>query len=98
LDFVFADDHQAGYYIGQVHGQTLRLVWTTLNDIRFPLVTYLTLEPGATENYTFEWAQTSETDTDIKPATYVIQGYFIGTWTSSERFEFDIKGYGYSEH
>ena len=98
LDFIFATTHQAGYSIYQAHGQTLKPVWTTFNDIYLPLVTYLTLEPGETKNYTFEWAQTSETNTDIKPATYVIKGYFVGTWTWSERFEFDIRGHGYSEH
>ena len=98
LYFIFGDSHQAGYTIYQVRGQTLKPVSTTYNDIYFPLVTELTLGPGATENYVFEWAQTSETSTDIKPATYAIKGYFIGTWTWTEPFEFDIRGYGYSEH
>lgn len=98
LDFVFGDTHQSGFSIYQAHGQTLRPVWTTYNDIYFPLVTYLTLESGETKSYAFEWAQTSETTTDVKPATYAIIGYFVGTWTWSERFEFDIRGYGYSEH
>lgn len=98
LDFVFPDNHQAGCTIYRVQGQTLKPVWTTYNDGYYPLVTYLSLEPGETKDYMFEWAQTSETNTDIKPATYVIKGYFMGTWTWSEPFEFDIRGHGYSEH
>ena len=100
LHFVFATTHQAGYSIFMLRGQTLELVRTTLDDLYYMLETYLTLEPGETENYTFQWAQVSETDTKIKPATYVIIGYFVGTdpwWTWSERSEFNIKGHGYRE-
>lgn len=97
LDFIFADTHQAGYSIYLLQGQTRKPVWTTLNDIYFPMVTYLTLEPGETKNYVFQWTQATETDTTIKPATCVVRGYFVGTWTWSEQ-EFDIRGRGYRGH
>lgn len=103
LDLTFATSHQAGYSIFLVHGQTLKLVWTTLNDFYYQLETYLTLEPGQTKDYPFQWGQISETDVKIKPGTYVILGYLYysvtrpwSTW--SERIEFEIRGKGYSEH
>lgn len=103
LDLTFPTTHQAGYSIFLVHGQTLKLVWTTYNDGYYFLETYLTLEPGQTEDFMFMWVQTSETDVKIKPGTYVIIGYLYhsvtipwSTW--SERIEFDVKGKGYSEH
>ena len=103
LDLTFPTTHQAGYSIYLVHGQTLKLVWTTYDDGYYFLETYLILEPSETENFTFKWAQISETDVKIKPGTYVIIGYLYhsvtipwSTW--SERIEFDIRGHGYSEH
>ncbi len=98
LDFVFADTHQSGYSIGALRGRTFEAVWTTLNDYYLQLVTYLTLEPGETKNYTFLWSQVSETDVKIKPGTYLVFGYFVGTWTWSARSaSFDIRGHGYRE-
>jgi len=102
LDLTFPTSHQAGFTIFLVHGQKLKLVWTTLNDFYYLLVTYLTLEPGETKDYTFEWAQINETDVRIKPGTYVILGYLCHSvtqpwYTWSERSEFDIRGHGYRE-
>jgi len=101
LNFTFPTTHQAGFTIFLMHGQDLRLVWTTLNDFYYLLVTYLTLAPGETKDITFEWAQISETDVKIKPGTYVILGYLYESetqpWTWSERSEFDIRGHGYKE-
>lgn len=103
LNFVFPTTHQAGFEIYQVYGRVriLKPVYTTLNDYYLQMVTYLTLEPGETKNYTFQWRQNSETDVEIRPTDYWVSGYFLeplwpGTWSQPHVFE--IRGYGYREH
>lgn len=98
LSFTFATSHQAGYSIYALRRRTFKLVSTTLNDYYFQIVTYLTLEPNETKNYTFLWPHVSETDVKIRPGTYSVFGYFVGTWTWSARSaSFGIRGRGYRE-
>lgn len=100
LNFVFATTHQAGCEIYQVRAHRGKCVYTTYDDYYLPVVTYLTLEPGETKNYTRYWSQVSETDVKIKPGNYWVFGYFVepfpGTWSQPRVFE--IRGYGYGEN
>lgn len=104
LDFVFATEHQAGFFVYRLlddrHRCYPELVWNTMNDLYLQVVTYLTLAPGETKNYRFGWGQTSETDVEIKPGYYLLGGYFLvpispPCWIFSQPFIFEIRGYGH---
>lgn len=103
LTIVFPTTHISGFEICKAvygHPRTLKLVYTTYDGIHQPMVTYLTLEPGETKDYTHYWGQNSETDVEIRPANYWIFGYISEPWPGiwSQPRIFEIRGHGYREH